>query len=100
MAQQILFNGIFYDSIRKAAKLTGLSKSTIIRKLNDSTDFKCVRLKKTSIIYRKYHFLINGIKYISTNQVIENRLATSDSQVRERCWSKSTKWRRWVLIKI
>lgn len=99
LAQQILINGVFYSSIRKAAELTNLSKSTIIRNLNDSKNLKYVRLKKEIVNYRKYIFLINGIEYLSTKQVIESRLATSDNQIRERCHSKNKKWKNWVLLK-
>ena len=88
-----------YSSIREAARATTLSKTTITRRLNNTNDLSCIRLNKVAIPKkRKYDFIINGIRYFSTKEVIANNLAINDNQVRERCSSKSLKWKHWQMV--
>lgn len=87
-----------FSSIREAEKITKVPKTTIIRRLNDTNDLWCRRLEKAPILRGKYDFIINGIKYLSTKEVVLNNLASSDNQVRERCRSKSLKWKNWLQV--
>jgi GIY-YIG catalytic domain len=96
--QQISIDGKIYNTIRQAAKATDISKTTIIRRLNDIKDLKAIRLNKSPILRGKYNFIIDGICYLSTREVIYNHLASSDNQVREKCRSKSLKWKNWQMI--
>lgn len=99
VGQQILMDEKFYSSIREAEKKTGISKTTIIRRLNNTNDLACIRLNKVTIPKKgKYDFVINGLRYSSTQEVIANNLAISDNQVRERCSSKSLKWKHWQMV--
>jgi hypothetical protein len=96
--QQILMDQKIYFSIREAARVTNISKTSIIRRLNDTNDLACIRLNKKAISKGKYNFVISGIRYLSTREVIANNLAMSDNQVRERCRSKSLKWKHWQMV--
>jgi hypothetical protein len=96
--QQILIDQKIYFSIREAARVTNISKTSIIRRLNDTNDLACIRLSKKAISKKKYNFVISGIQYLSTREVIANNLAMSDNQVRERCRSKSLKWKHWQMV--
>ncbi len=98
LAQQISIEGKIYNTIRQAEKITGISKSTIIRRLNNKNDLTYIRLKKQPIKLGKYNFIIDGIHYSSTREVIHNNLAKNDNQVRERCRSNSLKWKNWQMI--
>lgn len=100
LAQQISIDGKIYDSIKQTEKFTKISKTTIIRRLNDQDDLTFIRLKKQPIIFisGKYDFIIDGVHYSSTSEVINNNLATNDNQVRERCRSNSVKWKKWQII--
>lgn len=99
LGQSISINKKIYVSIREAEKMTGVSKSTIIRRLNNQKELSSIRLGKAPIQRGKYNFIINHIVYASTKEVIENKLAKSDNQVRERCRSKSPKWKSWKQIR-
>nr|AWX53325.1 hypothetical protein [Halochlorococcum sp. NIES-1838] len=98
LAQQISIDGRIYDSIKQAEKLTNISKSTIIRRLNNKDDLTYIRLKKQSIKRGKYNFVINGVYYESTHEVVNKNFAKNDNQVRERCRSKNLKWKNWQMI--
>ncbi len=99
VGQQILMDEKIYSSIRKAEKATNISKTNIIRRLNNANDLSCIRLNKVAIPKKgKYDFIINGIRYFSTQEVIANNLAINDNQVRERCSSKSLKWKHWQMV--
>jgi hypothetical protein len=87
-----------YSTIREAERATNISKTTIIRRLNDSKDLMCIRLSKKPILRGKYDFIINEVRYSSTHEVIANNLAKSDNQVRERCRSESLKWKHWQMV--
>jgi hypothetical protein len=76
-----------------------MSKSNIIRRLNNKNDLTCIRFKKQLIKRGKYDFIIDGIYYLSTHEVVNNNLAKKDNQVRERCRSNSLKWKNWQMIK-
>lgn len=91
LGQQILIGGRIYSSIRKAAKAVGVSRTSISRRLANNKDFKYIRLDKIPISRGKYNFYIDGVCYLSTQEVIINNLAISDNQVRERCDSKIKK---------
>ncbi len=88
-----------YSTIREAERATNIPKTTIIRRLNDRNDLKCIWLSKAPVLLGKYDFIINEIQYSSTHEVIANNLAMSDNQVRERCYSKSLKWKHWQMVK-
>ena len=98
LAQQISIDGKIYDSIKQAEKFTKISKSTIIRRLNNKDDLTFIRLKKQSIKRGKYNFIIDGVCYSSTHEVVNNNLAKNDNQVRERCRSNNLKWKNWHMI--
>lgn len=85
-----------YSTIREAEKVT---KTTIIRRFNDSKDLMCIRLSKAIISRGKYDFIVNGRRYSSTREVIAKNLAKSDTQVRERCCSKIFKGKHWQMVK-
>ena len=101
VGQQILMDKKIYCSIREAERVTNISKTNIIRRLNNTNDLSCIwcprpkaRLNKVAIPKKaKYDFVIHGIRYSSTQEVIANNLAISDNQLRERCSSKSLKWK-------
>ena len=98
LAQQISIDEKIYDSIKQAEKFTKISKTTIIRRLNDPDDLIFIRLKKKPIKRGKYDFIIDGVRYSSTSEVVNNNLAKNDNQVRERCRSNSLKWKDWQII--
>lgn len=98
LAQQISIDNKMYDSIKQAEKFTNISKTTIIRRLNDPDDLIFIRLKKQPIKRGKYDFIIDGVHYSSTSEVVNNHLAKNDNQVRERCRSNSLKWKKWQII--
>lgn len=98
LAQQISIDGKIYNSIKQEEKLTKISKTTIIRRLNNQDDLTFIRLKKQSIKRGKYDFIIDGVHYSSTSEVVNNNLAKNDNQVRERCRSNSLKWKNWQII--
>lgn len=99
VGQQILMDNKTYSSIREAEKATNIPKTTIIRRLNDPKNLTCLRLSKAIISRGKYDFIINEIQYSSTHEVVANNLDMSDNQVRERCYSKSLKWKHWQMVK-
>jgi hypothetical protein len=80
-----------YVSIREAERVTKISKTMICRRLNDKKDLSCIRLNKSVVLRGKYNFIIDGITYFSTKEVVLNHLAKPENQVRERCDSKSLK---------
>lgn len=98
LSQQISINGKIYDSIKQAEQFTKLSKSSIIRRLNNPDDSKYIRLQKQLIKRGKYNFIIDKMCYSSTHEVINKGLAKNDNQVREKCRSKSLKWKTWYVI--
>ena len=91
LGQQILMEKKIDYTIREAEKATNISKATILRKLNNSENLMYIRLSKEPISLSKYDFLVNGVRYSSTQEVIANNLARGNNQVRERCRSKSLK---------
>nr|WFS79727.1 hypothetical protein [Ulva prolifera]WFS79804.1 hypothetical protein [Ulva prolifera]WFS79881.1 hypothetical protein [Ulva prolifera] len=95
LAQQISIDGKKYDSIKQAEKSIKISKTTLIRRLNDPNDLTYIRLKKQLIKRGKYDFIIDGVYYSSTSEVVNKNLAKNDNQVRERCRSNSLKWKNW-----
>ena len=98
LAQKISIDGTIYDLIKQAEKFTNISKSTIIRRLNNKDDLTFIRLKKQPIKRGKYNFIIDGVFYSSTHEVVNNNLATNDNQVRERCRSNNLKWKNWHMV--
>lgn len=98
LSQQVSIDGEIYNSIRQAEKFTKISKSTIIRRLNNKNDLTCTCLKKQLIKRGKYYFIIDEIYYLSTHEVVNNNLAKNDNQVTERCRSNSLKWKNWQMI--
>jgi len=86
-AQKIHWNGTIFDSIREAERTTGMPKTTITRKLNNSLDTNSYRLERTPIKRGKYDFLVHDKVFSSTFDVISAELADTDNQVRERCRS-------------
>ena len=92
-------DGKIYFSIREAERVTKKTKTSIIRRLNDTNDLSYIRLNKVVIAKKgKYDFVINGIRYSSTQEIIANNLGISDNQIRERCRSKSLKWKHWQMV--
>ena len=99
VGQQILMDEKIYSSIREVERATNISKTSILRRLNNTNDLSCIRLNKVAISKKgKYDFVINGIRYSSTQEVIANNLAISDNQIRERCNSKSLKLKHWQAV--
>lgn len=98
MAQQISIKGQVYDSIRQAEKDMNISKTILVRRLNDTKNTDFIRLKKQPICRGKYNFLIEGVCYSSPTQVVEHQLAKNDAQVRDRCRSKNSRWENWRMI--
>ena len=88
-SQKIVFNGILFLSIREAERVTGVSKTTIIRKLANLQDKDCYRLEQIPIKRGKYDFIINNKIFSSTREVLLANLAQNDDQVRQRCRSRS-----------
>jgi hypothetical protein len=66
--------------------------------LNDPNNFSYIRLNRKKVLLGKYNYIIDGVTYLSTQEVIVNNLAKNDSQVRERCRSKNLKWKNWKLV--
>lgn len=66
--------------------------------MNDNKNLSYIRVSKKIVLLGKYDYIINGIIYSSTREVILNNLAKSDNQVRERCRSKSLKWKNWKQV--
>nr|YP_636236.1 putative site-specific DNA endonuclease [Tupiella akineta]AAV80658.1 putative site-specific DNA endonuclease [Tupiella akineta] len=98
LGQQILMDKKSYSTIREAERATKISKATIMRRLNNSEDLICSRLSKKPVSLGKYNFIVNEVRYSSTQEVVANNLARSDNQVRERCRSKSLKWKHWQMV--
>jgi hypothetical protein len=98
LGQQILMDNQLYVSIREAERLTKVSKTTICRRLNNQMDLSCIRLNKKMVLRGKYNFIRDGVTYVSTHEVVFSGLAKSNNQVRERCDSKSLKWKNWKKI--
>lgn len=96
LAQKISIDGKIYNSIKQAEKFTKISKTTIIRRLNNANYLTFISLKKQPI--SKYDFIIDEIHYSSASEVVNNNLAKNDNQVRERCRSNSLKWKNWKII--
>lgn len=93
VAQQVQIRGYSYPSITSAVKKTGESKTSIIRKLDDPSNLFYVRLKKIDL--DKYYVQINNKIYRSTREVVENGLAQTTREVRQKCGSKY--WPTWIL---
>ena len=98
-SQKIVLNGTLFLSIREAERVTGVSKTTIIRKLANLQDKDCYRLEQIPIKHGKYDFIINNKIYSSTREVLLANLAQNDNQVRHRCRSNSSKWLNWQMVK-
>lgn len=98
LAQEISIDGKNYESIKQAERFTKISKSTIIRRLNNKDDLTFIRLKKKALKRGKYNFIIDGVCYSSTHKVINRSLAKNDNQVRDRCRSNNMKWKNWQMI--
>ena len=98
LAQQISIKGQVYDSIRQAEKEMNISKTTLVRRLNDTKNIDYIGLKKQPICRGKYNFLIEGVCYSSTTQVVQH-LLQNDAQVRDRCRSKNERWKNWRMIR-
>ena len=90
---QLRCNGILFLSIREAERVTGVSKTTIIRKLANLQYKDCYRLEQIPIKRGKYDFIINNKIFSSTREVLLANLAQNDDQVRQRC--RSRKWLNW-----
>lgn len=92
-AQRIQIDGNIFSSIREAVQMTNESKTSIIRKLDNSQNLFYIRLNKVN--FYKYQVQIDDKIYTSTRDVVNNGLAETTQQVRRRCRSKN--WPTWIL---
>lgn len=92
-AQRIQINEKTFSSIREAAKMTNESKTSIIRKLDNSQNLFYIRLN--TVNFYKYQVQIDDKIYNSTREVVNSGLAETTQQVRRRC--RSENWPTWIL---
>ena len=73
--------------------MTNESKTSIIRKLDNSQNLFYIRLNKVNL--NKYQVQIDDKIYTSTQDVVNSDLAETTQQVLRRCRSKN--WPTWIL---
>ena len=87
------WKNLFKYSLKKAAQITNESKTSIIRKLDNSQNVFYIRLNTVNL--DKYQVKIDNKIYTSTREVVNSGLAETTQQVRRRCRSKN--WPTWIL---
>ena len=98
IAQKIQINGILYPSIAEASRQLNRSSRTIRKYLDDprNQNYKRLELQRHSY-FDEYQVIIEGIFYPTTNFAVQQGLAKTTRQVRDRC--RSRKWQNWILVK-
>ena len=100
ISQKIQIDDTVYRSIAEASRLLNRSSRSIRQYLDDPTksNYKRVELYRPSYL-DEYSIIIDGHFFATTSCVVENGLAETTRQVRDRCRSKSKKWFNWSLVK-